>query len=48
MMFGRQSDHFMPAELDKLLPKIRAKTIVLGADIGHSGAGGKKGSPSVA
>jgi hypothetical protein len=48
MKFGGQSHHFKPAELNKLLPQIGAKIIVLGADIGHSGTGGKEGSPSVA
>jgi hypothetical protein len=48
MKFSGQSHYLKPAELDKLLPKIRAKTIVLSADIGYSGAGGNKGSPSVA
>jgi hypothetical protein len=48
MKFGGQSHHFKPAELDKLLPKIRARIIILGVDIGHSGAGGKDGSPILA
>jgi hypothetical protein len=51
MKFGGVSHHLNADTLDKLLGKklnIKNNTIVLGADIGHCGAGGKEGSPSVA
>jgi hypothetical protein len=50
MKFGGESHHFMQEHLNKYLrgSDVRNSTIILGADIGHSGVGGKMGSPSVA
>lgn len=55
MKFGGASHHLHAQTLDNLFGKtpklgqaIKNKTIILGADIGHCGTGGKDGSPSVA
>jgi hypothetical protein len=49
MKFGGASHYLSADKLDECLGKgIKNRTIVLGADIGHCGAGGKDGHPSVA
>jgi hypothetical protein len=49
MKFGGENHHLDTTGLSNVLSaKIRRDTIVLGADIGHTGAGGRLGNPSVA
>jgi len=49
MKFGGDNHHLGLADLNEVLDeKIRSNTIVLGADIGHTGPGGRLGSPSIA